>query len=878
MSDVIGRGVIEVSADAAKLKAGIADAKKTIQSLGSTTAEVTRSSSASIDRYVRSLAVAAATAGKTTREAELLRLGLRGATDAQIKAADAALRMSEAHESSVVMMGRVRSGLIAVAAAGVAAAGAFGASLIQQINYLDHLNDLSKTTGIAVGELAGLGLAAKQSGTDLDGVADAVGKLSKNIGKEPEKFKELGITAKEPLEAFKQLADIFVKIEDPQLRAALGAAALGKSWASAAPLLSEGGQAIGEMVDKGKRLSKVNEELTGGADKLNDAIAELKATSAGYTALLLGDMLTGFNKIIAAINEAYQESGKLAALWAGMKGVGSALFTDEFSNARIKIQNLRGEIATLEQNTRNIEAAGGGLINRWLWGSKEGNTKKIAELTLQIQSLQDAAEALDKPKPPGPAPDPKLTAAVRNFVAEPKSGPKDRDTSEQDARAQLALDLDLIKRYSEARINTLTNAEKTIQALRDAGRVEERDYFEYRREILDQTTAAQEEALQKEIARLQQEKFTGDNATKNELENKRKIMDAEAQLAKVRENAGAARNILAIAEDAANIKRIQQLRDAEDAANDYLEALKKGNTIALAGIGAGSLERERLSGRASIEDRFTQQRRELEKSRRDAEFAGTFGPDAQRKYDDELDRIKRFQALALQEYDGYFKARLQKESDWSVGAQEALRNYADEARNIAKQTENLFTNAFKGMEDALVNFVKTGKLDFKSLADSIISDLVRIQVRKAITAAVGSGASSDGGLLGGLLNWGKGLFGGGTAAGTAGITDFAVAGGYVPFGAAGGADWMVGGGGGTDSKIAQFRVTPGERIIVQTPEQQARAGAGSVYMPITINAPGADPASEARIYAAIRDLRRDVVPMVANAVRRGGSAREHIRG
>jgi phage-related minor tail protein len=41
------------------------------------------------------------------------------------------------------------------------------------------------------------------------------------------------------------------------------------------------------------------------------------------------------------------------------------------------------------------------------------------------------------------------------------------------------------------------------------------------------------------------------------------------------------------------------------------------------------------------------------------------------------------------------------------------------------------------MEDAFVQFVQTGKLSFKSLANSIIADLVRIAVRRAIVAAIG---------------------------------------------------------------------------------------------------------------------------------------------
>ncbi len=35
---------------------------------------------------------------------------------------------------------------------------------------------------------------------------------------------------------------------------------------------------------------------------------------------------------------------------------------------------------------------------------------------------------------------------------------------------------------------------------------------------------------------------------------------------------------------------------------------------------------------------------------------------------------------------------------------------------------------------------------------------------------------------------------------------------------------IVGGSGGTDSQVVAFRATPGERVTIQTPEQQRAAG------------------------------------------------------
>ncbi|MGV0961433.1 MAG: phage tail tape measure C-terminal domain-containing protein [Limnohabitans sp.] len=84
------------------------------------------------------------------------------------------------------------------------------------------------------------------------------------------------------------------------------------------------------------------------------------------------------------------------------------------------------------------------------------------------------------------------------------------------------------------------------------------------------------------------------------------------------------------------------------------------------------------------------------------------------------------------------------------GAKSALRTYIDEATNAAKLTERVITGSLKSMESALAQFVLTGKFDFKSLADSIIADLVRIQIQRSITLPM---ANAMNGAMAGM-DWG----------------------------------------------------------------------------------------------------------------------------
>jgi lambda family phage tail tape measure protein len=110
------------------------------------------------------------------------------------------------------------------------------------------------------------------------------------------------------------------------------------------------------------------------------------------------------------------------------------------------------------------------------------------------------------------------------------------------------------------------------------------------------------------------------------------------------------------------------------------------------------------------------------------------------------------------------KTKFDKENqeNFSLGWELAFVRYRDNAKNANKQAADYFATFTKGFEDAIVKFVRTGKLSFQDLANSIIEQFVRISVQQALTAAMtpGGGSVSVGSLitsgfnaLGGLLGF-----------------------------------------------------------------------------------------------------------------------------
>ena len=65
--------------------------------------------------------------------------------------------------------------------------------------------------------------------------------------------------------------------------------------------------------------------------------------------------------------------------------------------------------------------------------------------------------------------------------------------------------------------------------------------------------------------------------------------------------------------------------------------------------------------------------------------------------------------------------------------QEKLKSFNNSIKTVQESMADVVVKGIKGMEDALVDFVMTGKLEFRSLARSIIADMVRIQIQQSVT-------------------------------------------------------------------------------------------------------------------------------------------------
>lgn len=316
------------------------------------------------------------------------------------------------------------------------------------IDAADALNDMADRTGIAVDKLAGFQLATKLADTDMESFAAGVNKLSVNIGKAVDEFAALGITAKDPAEAFFQLADVFSQIEDPQQRAAVGAKALGKSWAELAPLLMQGGNALREQVKQGQEVAGITKEAATAAAEFNDKLDALATASQGFVMKFALGVLEPISKLGIEIDKAMAKGPAFMAFLNGMANGYKEFSLSETGGGMSKeLDDINRKIAEqkiLLQEARQGNANDGsqGGITRAV-ATQERHLNELLKQRVDIMKTLNAQRTQPAEKPAGPD-----QTAINKFIG---------NSSENDAKTSAA-------RSSSARATSALASAETARA------------------------------------------------------------------------------------------------------------------------------------------------------------------------------------------------------------------------------------------------------------------------------------------------------------------------------------------------------------------------------------------------------------------------------
>lgn len=249
-----------------------------------------------------------------------------GFTDGLSKAEREAQRRSKSINDSLTSISKV--GVAALTTAGIGAAAALVAIGRQAIDTADKVNDLSKITGISTETLSQLGYAAQQSGSDMDSLASALPKFSKNIAEaaagtkaQAEAFDAIGVSVTDAQGKIKpmdilllEVADKFASYEDGAGKAALAQEFFGKSGAALIPFLNNGAAAISQLAMESDNLGNtINSNTAAAADEFNDNLARLRTVAIGLGNTLITEILPTLNAMTGQLDGTTDKTDGLRA-------------------------------------------------------------------------------------------------------------------------------------------------------------------------------------------------------------------------------------------------------------------------------------------------------------------------------------------------------------------------------------------------------------------------------------------------------------------------------------------------------------------------------------------------------------------------------------
>ncbi|MBX9871440.1 MAG: hypothetical protein K2X75_05520 [Burkholderiaceae bacterium] len=630
-----------------------------------------------------------------------------------------------------------------MAGASIAALGVGITALVMPVARVgDEFFKLSQKTGVSVEALTALDYAAKLSDVSTEGLTKGLQRLSVALfdsrfeGAEGSKaLLALGVAATDahgqirPTEqVLLDLAEKFADMPDGADKAALAIKLFGREGLNLIPFLNQGREGITALMEEAQRLGLVmSEDVARASEVFNDNLTRLSAIFEGVQRQIGAAVIPVLADFTEQVILAQTETGS-------------------FSNELQRITSNR------EATLAFLESVASGLA--FIAESSVLLKRVIAQPFDSLSVVGKDIETWFKTE---------LLTFYKNYGFDAQA------IDAEIAKLQTARD-DYVRAANDRLFNINQNPGYTDRVARFFDEQRRTVRVMGQRFVLDTEAQAREvqaiydrflPTVPRTPANLDLSAFARPTASAKPDEGEAFLNQLRTRLLRTQEGEAAelraralqieAKGYQGVAAQAEQYIQVLEAIERQKAANQAFDAYEKEEAAArkitegLIGgnrqrIEALQLQREMLDLSAS-ERAVLQARTELEKSATAARKEASQIQDADLRAQT-IEAINDALARQLPIVENLIRANAEYQRSTEFGAKAALRTYIEDAINAAKQAERAVTGAFKSMEDALTQFVMTGKLDFNSLANSIISDLIRIQIQRAITLPLANFAMS----------------------------------------------------------------------------------------------------------------------------------------
>ncbi|OUL98542.1 phage tail length tape measure family protein [Variovorax sp. JS1663] len=384
-----------------------------------------------------------------------------------------------------------------------------------------------------------------------------------------------------------------------------------------------------------------------------------------------------------------------------------------------------------------------GLINNATTSDADreaaAETRRLAARSEATQAALDREQAITN----------KMQIDARKRLDDQKKATRSRAEQRADEIKQLDRDAKLVGLSSEeynkrvANINEKYKDPKGPKAKAfqdDAATRDLQQQREIEASLREQLTQSEKlTASQKELARYNQ--LIADLKEKKILTADQKSILADADRGRVQREL----NVSLENEVKAREKATKEAEKQKKLAEDYVRATEAMNRSIESAQTSRNEQYERELGAFGQGDRAQRQieaqrsiRREFDRLRKqNNEEAAKAGPLAAEKYEEQAQRINDALQAALASQEKYFADLKSKQEDWRNGATTALANYIDEIDNASQRAQGLVTNTLGGITDGITGAIMGDKgSSFKDIGKRIAEQITRGIVEQQITKPI----------------------------------------------------------------------------------------------------------------------------------------------
>ncbi len=386
----------------------------------------------------------------------------------------------------------------------------------------ENLSKLSQKTGVSAGTLSVFGLAAKETGTEMEKVDVALVKLAKSTAdaadgaKKPLKaFQDLGISvqdlkSKTPDQVLVAVATGLSQIESPAMRAQAAVSLFGKAGAQLIPLFNQiAEEGFGSLEEKAKRLGVyLGEDFAEKARLSKIAVADLSAAVQGAAmqfvngAIPAVDGLADALSVLAGGGDGFYHLGQ--TIGAGVIYITSGFVSlteqitiaansfDLFANrGRLAVDQVLS-VTALTEAAREAARTNSANDEAQIASDKNTINQAKADAAKAQRELSESYGNIYK--------DPKSYKHLNLGIAPPEGNGKDKDQSAKDANARAAYLQSLAD--NELAINKTKNLIQDGEDKRAyaAGLLSLDQYYDARAARLATTAAEEESALRQKAS------------------------------------------------------------------------------------------------------------------------------------------------------------------------------------------------------------------------------------------------------------------------------------------------------------------------------------------------------------------------------------------